>query len=151
MLRSLVASVSGLLTERAKLAPDDDLAALTGMRTGNTEPPRTRRYAACYPTSTAASRAHRTPIAPTSTALCAAYTNRRSSTPNWRRARSCWTRCRASGGKIVLTPEQADAWLTALNDVRLALGTTIGIDADTPDHLESGRSRGRRTSTSTTG
>ena len=42
----------------------------------------------------------------------------------------------AEGGKVVITPEQADAWLAALNDVRLALGTNIGIDADTPDELE---------------
>lgn len=42
----------------------------------------------------------------------------------------------ATGGKIVLTPEQADAWLTALNDVRLALGTALGIENDTPDQLD---------------
>ena len=28
-----------------------------------------------------------------------------------------------SGGKVALTAEQADSWLAALNDVRLALGT----------------------------
>ena len=37
---------------------------------------------------------------------------------------------------LPLTREQADSWLTGLNDVRLALGTTLGIDADTPDQLE---------------
>ena len=47
----------------------------------------------------------------------------------------------AEGGKVVLTPEQADAWLAALNDVRLALGTNLGIDADTPDELEPGDPR----------
>src|SRR5690606_15383514 len=40
------------------------------------------------------------------------------------------------GGKVVLTPEQAEAWLYGLNDVRLALGTTLGIDDDTPETLE---------------
>ncbi|NKR76039.1 DUF2017 family protein [Rhodococcus hoagii] len=42
----------------------------------------------------------------------------------------------AEGGKVVLTPEQADAWLAGLNDVRLALGTNLGIDSDTPDEVD---------------
>jgi hypothetical protein len=35
-----------------------------------------------------------------------------------------------AGGKIQLTPEQAQAWLMALNDVRLALGTKLGVTED---------------------
>lgn len=31
------------------------------------------------------------------------------------------------GGRVALDPEAAEAWLTALNDVRLALGTTLGV------------------------
>ena len=34
------------------------------------------------------------------------------------------------GGKIQLTAEQAQAWLKALNDVRLALGTKLGVSED---------------------
>ena len=40
-----------------------------------------------------------------------------------------------AGGKIELTPEQADAWLAALNDVRLALGTALDVSEDMPDEL----------------
>jgi hypothetical protein len=32
-----------------------------------------------------------------------------------------------AGGKIQLTPDQAQAWLKALNDVRLALGVRLGV------------------------
>ena len=39
VLRSLVESVAGLLDERASSAPQDELAALTGLRTGNSETP----------------------------------------------------------------------------------------------------------------
>jgi hypothetical protein len=39
----------------------------------------------------------------------------------------------ADGGRAELTTEQADAWLAALNDVRLALGTTLGVTEDMPD------------------
>ena len=35
-----------------------------------------------------------------------------------------------AGGKLQLTQEQAQAWLKALNDVRLALGTKLGVTED---------------------
>jgi hypothetical protein len=34
------------------------------------------------------------------------------------------------GGKLQLTPDQAQSWLKALNDVRLALGTKLGVSED---------------------
>jgi hypothetical protein len=34
-----------------------------------------------------------------------------------------------------LTDEQAQAWLFALNDVRLALGTVLDVTEDMPDEL----------------
>lgn len=36
----------------------------------------------------------------------------------------------ATGGKIKLTSEQADSWLRALNDVRLAFGVVLGVTDD---------------------
>jgi hypothetical protein len=36
----------------------------------------------------------------------------------------------ASGGKVRLSPEQAEAWLRSLNDVRLALGVRLGVTDD---------------------
>ncbi|QIS01990.1 DUF2017 family protein [Nocardia brasiliensis] len=135
VLRSLVGAVSGLLTERADAAPEDDLAALTGLRTGNTvapDDPRLRRLLPDFhrpePGSPDADRAdlnsalrglHEPEIIDAKLAAGAVILE---TVPT-------------AGGKIVLTPEQADAWLTALTDVRLALGTVLGIDADTPDHL----------------
>jgi hypothetical protein len=40
-----------------------------------------------------------------------------------------------SGGRVELTPEQADTWLAALNDVRLALGTALDVSEDMPEDL----------------
>lgn len=34
------------------------------------------------------------------------------------------------GGRVRLSPEQAQAWLRALNDVRLALGVRLGVTED---------------------
>lgn len=42
----------------------------------------------------------------------------------------------AGGGKIVLAPEQALAWLGALNDLRLALGTRAEIEEDWEERVD---------------
>lgn len=50
------------------------------------------------------------------------------------------------GGRVVLTPELADAWLGALNDVRLTLGTRLEVTEDSYAELEGidpSSSRGR--------
>ena len=40
---------------------------------------------------------------------------------------------KTAGGRVELTGEQADAWLAALNDVRLALGTALDVSEDMPE------------------
>jgi hypothetical protein len=42
----------------------------------------------------------------------------------------------AEGGQVRLGPEDAQAWLRALNDVRLAIGTVLGITEDYEDELK---------------
>jgi hypothetical protein len=41
----------------------------------------------------------------------------------------------AGGGHVRLRPEDAQAWLRALNDVRLAIGTVLGITEDYEDEM----------------
>jgi hypothetical protein len=42
----------------------------------------------------------------------------------------------AGGGHVRLRPEDAQAWLRSLNDVRLAIGTVLGITEDYEDEME---------------
>ena len=44
-----------------------------------------------------------------------------------RTARTVLATTPEGGGKLSLDREQADAWLTCLNDVRLAVGTALGV------------------------
>ena len=136
VLRSLVGSVLGLLRERADSTPQDDLAELTGLRTGNSNAPDEPvlgrllpDFHRAEPKASASERAdingalrslHEPEIIDAKLAAGKVILD---SVPE-------------NGGRIVLTPEQADAWLAGLNDVRLALGTTLGVSADTPDHYE---------------
>jgi hypothetical protein len=40
------------------------------------------------------------------------------------------------GGRVLLTPEQAQSWLRALNDVRIALGVRLDVTEDRDEMLE---------------
>jgi hypothetical protein len=139
VLRSLVGSVVGLLGDRAAAAPTDELAALTGLRTGHSTPPEDAALARLLPDF------HRDDTDPSgSTNLNSALRGLHEPEIIDEKLRSSnviLDTLPASGGKILLTPEQADAWLMGLNDVRLALGTTLGIDADTPEVLDEGDPR----------
>lgn len=141
VLRSLVGSVLGLLRDRASDAPVDELAAMTGLRTGHSAPPEDAALARLLPDfhrpepgkdiedpagmNGALRGLHEPDIIDDKVAAGSVIL---ATLPE-------------AGGKVVLTPEQADAWLMGLNDVRLALGTTLGIDQQTPDELDEGDPR----------
>ncbi|OZC91561.1 hypothetical protein CH254_03320 [Rhodococcus sp. 06-412-2C] len=141
VLRSLVGSVLGLLRDRSAAAPTDELAALTGLRTGHNTPPDDAALARLLPDFHRAdpSRDEEDP-----TDLNGALRGLHEPEiidEKLAAGSMILATLPESGGKIVLTQEQADAWLTGLNDVRLALGTTLGISADTPDVLDEGDPR----------
>ncbi len=143
VLSSLVESVIGLLEDRESGAPQDELAALTGLRTGNSESPDNPVLARLLPDF---QRTDPSKVSPDSDDLDDAGANvngalRSLHEPEIIDAKKASGRVLlaslpAGGGKVLLTQEQADAWLSALNDVRLALGTNLGIDADTPESLD---------------
>lgn len=141
VLRSLVGSVVSLLGDRAAGAPTDELAAMTGLRTGHSTPPEDATLARMLPDF------HRNdPSADEADTANLNSALRGLHEPEiidekLHASNIILDTLPASGGKIVLTPEQADAWLMGLNDVRLALGTTLGIDADTPEVLDEGDPR----------
>ncbi len=41
----------------------------------------------------------------------------------------------AVGGKVVLTPEQAQSWLRALNDLRLVLGVRLEVTEEIHEEI----------------
>ncbi|HVF20607.1 MAG TPA: DUF2017 domain-containing protein [Mycobacteriales bacterium] len=43
---------------------------------------------------------------------------------------------RADRGRVVLADEQAEQWLTGLNDLRLALGTRLGVTEEVYDEVD---------------
>ena len=127
VLRGLVAEVRRMLAGRTAENPADELAALTGMRTGPSTKPADQVLARLLPDFSnedadlaAGMRSLHEP------ALIDAKDDA---------ARVIEETLPGSGGRVELTLGQADAWLASLNDVRLALGTALDVNEDMPDEL----------------
>ena len=135
VLRGMVGQLDEMLKARQAEAPQDELAALTGIRTGPTTAPDDPIMSRLLPDfhrldnsdadtqdqdSAAALRSlHEPELLDLKTGVAGVVLDT----------------CPPGGGTVKLSLEQADAWLSALNDVRLALGTTLGISEDMPDQL----------------
>lgn len=135
VLRGLVSQLEDMLTARAEEAPQDELAELTGIRTGPTESPDDPVLSRLLPDF------HKLdPDNPSKEDLDSSAAMRSLHEPELLDAKVGVARIvldtlPRDGGKVRLTLEQADAWLSALNDVRLALGTALDVTDDMPDEL----------------
>jgi hypothetical protein len=135
LLRNLVGSIVGMLEARESGSPPDELEQITGMRTGNAKPPEdatTRRLLPDFyrgegegddGLNAALRSLHEPEIID---AKRAAAQQLLDSLPE-------------KAGRFELTEEQANAWIAAVNDIRLALGTMLQIGPEgPPDRLAPG-------------
>lgn len=136
ILHTLVSNIVDMLEQRRDSAPRDELAEITGMRSGHSELPDEAPLARLLPDfhrfeasdgpeaeQAAVVRAHNSgmrmihePAIIDSKLDCAAVVLR--SLP-------------ARGGTVSLNMEQADAWMQCLNDVRLGLGAVLLEESST--------------------
>jgi hypothetical protein len=135
VLRGLVGQINDMLRARADEAPQDELSELTGIRTGPSTSPDDPILSRLLPDF------HRLDDdQPSTEALDSAAALRSLHEPTLLDMKTgvagvVLETCPPAGGPVRLSLEQADAWLSALNDVRLALGTALDIDEDMPDEL----------------
>ena len=125
LLRGLVDQVRTMLDERVADVPEDELAELTGIRSGHTHAPDDPVLARLLPDF------HRDD--PELAGMLRAAREPELVEAKNEAAGVILDTCPADGGRAELTVEQADAWLSALNDLRLALGTTLGVTEDMPE------------------
>lgn len=135
LVRGLVRQVLEMLEVRAEDTPQDELSELTGIRTGPSTAPDDPILSRLLPdfhrldddapsvedqNSAAALRSlHEPELLDLKTGVAGVLLET----------------CPPGGGEVRLDDEQADAWLSALNDVRLALGTALDVTEDMPDRL----------------
>ncbi|HEY3752864.1 MAG TPA: DUF2017 domain-containing protein [Pseudonocardiaceae bacterium] len=135
LIRGLVRQVLEMLEVRAEEAPEDELADLTGIRTGPSTAPDDPILSRLLPDF------HRLDDdAPSQEDQNSAAALRSLHEPELLDLKTgvagvLLETCPPDGGQVRLTLEQADAWLTSLNDVRLSLGTALDVTEDMPDEL----------------
>ena len=137
VLRGMVAGIEEMLKARQDEAPQDELAALTGIRTGSTIAPDDPILGRLLPDfyrldaeDTPATKADRDSAAALRSLHEPELLDLKTGV-----AGVVLDTCPPGGGLVKLSLEQADAWLSAINDVRLALGTTLDVTEDMPDEL----------------
>lgn len=134
VLRGLIGEVTTMLDVRVAESPQDELAKLTGMRTGPSKRPEDRVLARLLPDFTSEDRD-----------LAAGLRSLHEPElieAKQQNAAAVLATLPSDGGKVELTVEQADEWLAALNDVRLALGTALDVSEETPDEFPEDDPRG---------
>jgi len=127
LLRAMVDQIRDILAARTAQAPADELSALTGIRTGPSTAPDDRVLARLLPEFSREDPAlsgglrslHEPELIDTKDGVAAVVLDT----------------CPRDGGTVRLGAEAAAAWLSALNDVRLALGTVLEVSEDMPDQL----------------
>lgn len=139
ILHALVSNVVDMLEQRRDSAPRDELAEITGMRSGHSTLPDDAPLARLLPDF------HRPEPGEAADADAAAVTRAHNSgmrmihepaiiDAKLSAAATVLRSLPARGGTVSLTPEQAQAWMGCLNDVRLGLGALLleaGSEGDT--------------------
>lgn len=133
LVRGLVGQVHHMLLARAEDAPRDELAELTGIRTGSSTAPADPILSRLLPDF------HRlddgTPSSQDRDSAAALRSMYEPQLLDFKTGMAdvVLATCPTDAGEVRLTEEQAGAWLSALNDVRLALGTALDVTEDMPD------------------
>lgn len=135
ILRGLVSHVEDMLQARAESAPQDELSELTGIKTGPTTAPDDPVLGRLLPDFHRLDDDQPTQQAQDSVAALRSIHEPALLDHKLGVATVVLETLAPGGGEVRLSLEQADAWLSAINDVRLALGTVLDISEDLPDEI----------------
>ncbi|MGH3434624.1 MAG: DUF2017 domain-containing protein [Thermocrispum sp.] len=135
VLRGLVRQVEDMLRARAESTPQDELAELTGIRTGPTSSPDDPVLSRLLPDFHRLDDDQPTAQDQDSVAALRSLHEPELLDAKLGVATVVLETLSPHGGEVRLSLEQADAWLSAINDVRLALGTALDVSEDMPDDL----------------
>ncbi len=140
LLKNLVSAMIGLLDERGSSAPPDELEEITGIKTGNSqrpEDPMLRRLLPDFHQPDDPS--HRAdPFHLDDDSLNAALRGlHEPEIIDAKRvaAQRLLDTVPDNGGRFELTEEAANAWIAAVNDLRLTLGVLLEIGPQGPERL----------------
>ncbi len=137
LLKNMVLSVQSMLDERESSAPADPLEQITGIRAGNSQPPEDATMRRLLPDFFKPQRDH-----PAGSAVAESLNGALRSLhepgiidAKKSAAQRLLDTLPDGGGRFEITEQDAEAWLAAVNDVRLALGAMLEIGPEGPDRL----------------
>jgi Domain of unknown function (DUF2017) len=138
LLKNLVGAMIGLLDERESSAPADELEEITGIKTGNAQPPGDPALRRLLPDFHKPDDPDDPPADETAESLNAAL--RSLHEPEIIEAKRVAAQrlldtVPDNGGRFELTEDEANAWIAAVNDVRLTLGVMLDIGPQGPERL----------------
>lgn len=135
LLKNLASAMINLLDERESSSPADELEEITGMRTGNAQPPGDPTLRRLLPDFY---RDDDTPSRDVAESLNAALRSlHEPEIIDAKRvaAQRLLDTVPDNGGRFELTEEDANAWIAAINDVRLSLGVMLDVGPEGPERL----------------
>ena len=137
LLHNMATSVIEMLDDRQSSSPRDELEEITGMRTGHSRPPDDATMGRLLPDFIRPQRPHPAGSGTAESINGALRSMHEPAIIDAKReaAQRLLSTCPAGGGNIELTEGDANAWLAAVNDIRLALGTMLEIGTGAPDRL----------------
>jgi hypothetical protein len=140
LLHNMVTSMVGMLDERQSSSPADELEEITGIRTGNATAPEDATMGRLLPNFfRPQNNDHPAGSAAADSLNSALRSLHEPDIIDAKRlaAQRLLETCPKGGGKFELTEADANAWIASVNDVRLALGSMLGIGPDGPTRLPS--------------
>jgi Domain of unknown function (DUF2017) len=137
LLKNLAIAMIGLLDERESSSPADELEQITGIKTGNAEPPKDPTLRRLLPDFY--KRDDNDPSSPdVAESLNAALRSlHEPEIIDAKRiaAQRILDTIPDDGGRFELTEEDANAWVSSVNDIRLTLGVMLEVGPEGPERL----------------
>lgn len=135
MLHSLVKSMLDMLDDRESSSPADELEQITGIRAGNPQRPQDATMRRLLPDFYRSERNHPAGSAAAESLNSALRSLHEPAIIEAKReaAQRMLRTMPAGGGRFELTGDDANAWISGVNDIRLALGTMLGIGPEGPE------------------
>ena len=137
LLHGLVTSMLGMLEDRESSSPADELEKITGIRTGNSQPPQDETMKRLLPDFYRSQTDHPAGSATAESLNSALRSLHEPEIIDAKReaAQRLLQTIPKDGGRFELTEDDAQAWAAAVNDVRLALGTMLDVGPAGPERL----------------
>lgn len=137
LLKNLATAMVGLLDERESSSPADELEEITGIKTGNSDPPKDPTLRRLLPDFVHPDDDD-TPGSDVAESLNAALRSlHEPEIIDAKRlaAQRLLDTVPHDGGRFDLTEDDANAWVAAVNDIRLTLGVMLEVGPEGPERL----------------